>query len=231
MSEITMRQSFSNVSNGEALSIDEMLDHLKSVTGDRLRHVGGGVCYIDGHELRPIASAAELLAWMDGHVTVFWSRRGVSRDVFFEGVRQRLPRFAWATYYPHFPPIPGVLYLCEIPTARQTGALDALIDRFRPATAEDRTLLKAFICTLCWGGPPGKRPLYVFTGVPDDLKRGRGTGKTALCRAVLPAGRRGCVHPPPPGPRPPAHRAALPIRPAAAGRLARQLEVVAFFER
>src|SRR5207302_340857 len=82
----------------------------------------------------PVRSAAELLAWLDRPMQVSWARRGVTKDEFFAGLRQRLPDYAWATPYPHFPALPEVLYLGQVPAANHNGALDHLIDRFRPAT-------------------------------------------------------------------------------------------------
>jgi hypothetical protein len=66
-------------------------------------------------------------------------------------------------------------------------ALAGLLERFKPATEEDRVLLKALFLSPFWGGPYGQRPAWLIasdedgTGAADG---GRGTGKTTLARMV-----------------------------------------------
>ena len=161
--------TFSNLSN-QLLQISEMCEHLTSLTQGWPICVSGDLCYRDGAELRPLRSATALFAWIDQHARVSWRRGGVTKEEFFEGLLQQAQRFDWASPFPHFPPIRGVYYTYAIPAALYTGALDALVDRFAPATPHDRQLLKALVMTLYWGGPAGKRPVFVITS-DDEIDR------------------------------------------------------------
>jgi hypothetical protein len=158
-----------------------MLDHLQALTDGWPKVVSGALCYCAGDGVRPLATPAQLLAWLDRHALVRWRRGGVSKEEFFEGVRQRADAFAWATPHPHHPPLPEVLYTRPAPAPANTGRLAQFIARFSPATPQDRELLTAAALTLFWGGPPGKRPAFVLTGGTGlDPKRGCGVGKTTL---------------------------------------------------
>jgi hypothetical protein len=156
-----------------------LVEQLQGMCGNSLRVIGGVLCVVVGGQMKPLTKPAELFAWMHLFTTVRWSRSGITKEEFFAALHQLLPRYAWATPYPHYPPLPDVLYLSEPPAAPNTGALDVLLDRFAPASPVDRQLLKALVLTLFWGGPPGQRPLFTFTGPDGDCQRGRGVGKTS----------------------------------------------------
>lgn len=179
------REVFANVSNDLALSIDNLITHLSAMTDGWPKLIAGTLCYTAGGELRPITSAKELFAYIDGFAACDWRRGGVTKEEFFEGLRQRAKRFDWATGHPHFPALGNVYYTCEFPKAQHTGALDELVDRFEVAGPQDRQLLKALFVTPFWGGPPGKRPAFTITTEPgSDDDRGVGAGKTTVAEMV-----------------------------------------------
>jgi hypothetical protein len=58
--------------------------------------------------------------------------------------------------------------------------LQALLRRFNPASPIDFDLILAFFLTLVWGGLPGTRPAWLFTGEDNDPEGGRGVGKSSV---------------------------------------------------
>ena len=178
------RHPLSNLSNDTPLSIDQIASQARDLTDNRLVCVGGGLYYIDALEIRSLTSAPALFAWLDQYVQVTWTRGGVTKEEFFCGLPQRLPNYAWATPYPHFPALPNVLYLGQAPASRRTNALDEFIARFRPATEADRAVLEAMVLTLFWAGPPGQRPQFVLTGRAGDERMGCGVGKTTCAEMI-----------------------------------------------
>jgi hypothetical protein len=181
MVDQTERPKFSNVSNKIPLSIDDMLKHLSKITNGFPLCISEQLCFRDESKIVPIKSPAALFAQIDRYAQVDWQRGGVTKEEFYEGLRQQAPKYDWACDSPHFPKIPNVYYTCSFPKAKRTHALDDLLDRLKPATPIDRQLIEASVMTLFWGGPPGKRPGFVITTkLGDDAKKGVGTGKTTL---------------------------------------------------
>ena len=173
---------FSNYSGDVPLAIDDIRKSLLALTDGWPKCISGVLCYATPDGVRPLQDTAELFAWIAGKTLIEWKRgsRAVSKEEFFKRLHQR-KRWDWATPHPHFPPLPGVLYLADPPGAENTGKLDELIDRFCPKTWADRELIKALILTLFWGGPPGKRPQFaIVADESSDEFAGRGTGKTTL---------------------------------------------------
>ncbi|MBA4188843.1 MAG: hypothetical protein C0467_12670 [Planctomycetaceae bacterium] len=176
-----IRSKFSNTSNDVKLSIEQMMKHAQAVSKNALVCVSDQLCWVSDGELTPITSTPELFARVNHFADIEWKRNAVTKDEFFAGAKHYVPRFAWSSDTPHFPPIPSVLYLNPPRKAEKTGKLDALVARFDPATDQDRVLMKAFILTLFWGGPCGKRPAFTFTSdAGSDKHKGRGTGKTTF---------------------------------------------------
>lgn len=180
---------FSNLSNTTPLRIAQLSDLLLDITGGWPKRVHGVLSYQEGDGLGQLTNEAQLFAWIDRHARVIWSRQGPSKKEFFEGLRQNAPTFQWATPYPHYPALPGVLYLRDVPPPAKTGRLDELVARFNPSTAIDAKLLKLAFVTPAAGLLPGKRPGIVVTsgdapGGKADPARGRGTGKTTVLAAV-----------------------------------------------
>jgi hypothetical protein len=172
------RPTFSNASNLQPLSIKQMARHLQTFSRWPI-DIGGTYYYKHDGKLKPIQSSAELMALIDKKATTRWDRTAITKEEFFAGLRDYVPRFTWQTDYPHFPPIEGVYYNCTNPTAKNTGKLDAFLKFFTPATPEDRALLKAMILTFFWSGPPGARPMFAIVAADSTKHHPQGTGKSA----------------------------------------------------
>ena len=178
------RQVFGNESNGLSLTIEQMIEHLGVLTDGWPKFIAGSLCYAADEELRrstprrncSLTSTTSPRAIGDAAAS---PRMNSSR------AWPKIKRFDWAAGFPHFPSMSKVYYLREQVESEHTGALDQLVNRFRPATDLDHELIKSLIMTVFWGGPPGKRPAYTITTEPgvDDQKR-VGTGKTTLAELV-----------------------------------------------
>jgi hypothetical protein len=140
--------------------------------------------FIEGPDSKPVFldSSAKLFAWLDGMAQVDWTkgRRHVTQERFYEHLRMTVEAFDAIDVIPHWPPIRGVYYMHR-PLPTGTGKrLETLVDRFSPDTLQDRELIKAFILSMVWGGPPGRRPGFLVTSQDHDPQQGRGSGKTTL---------------------------------------------------
>lgn len=178
------RKVFSNVSGSTRLSIEEIAAHVHRLTGGWPKRISGLLCVPDGDGVTPVTDAPDLFAYIDRYARVEWRRNGVPKAEFFAGLGHFCETYAWASTHPHFPSLPNVYYLREPPPAENTGLLDQLVDFFCPATQRDRELLKGLVLTLFWGGPGGRRPLFIITMTGPDPAKGRGAGKTALVEKV-----------------------------------------------
>jgi hypothetical protein len=111
-----------------------------------------------------------------------WTRRddAPTRDDFFADCCRSdlIEEFEDVQRFPHFPAIDGVFYAHREIPSNGDGSLDRLISFFTPATNRDRDLIKAAFCTVSWGGPPGRRPMFFVTAPDGEL--GVGSGKTTL---------------------------------------------------
>lgn len=175
---------FSNYSNDVPLAIDEVCDSLLQLTGGWPKCVSGALCYRHEGQLSTLKDAAALFAWIGGYAQCDWRRgaKAVTKEEFFNRLTQR-ETWEWATPFPHFPRIEGVLYLRKRPKAEQNGKLDQLLDYFCPKTKLDRELMRALVLTEFWGGRPGKRPQFAIVAEEAvDREGGRGTGKTAAAQ-------------------------------------------------
>ncbi|WP_082839630.1 hypothetical protein [Gemmata sp. SH-PL17] len=134
---------------------------------------------------RVVRNAQYPIVWRDGTGLPVW-------DDMPGAVRALVPK-----YHGYFPrpryPMPSDMFCVEsvpLPAAQRQcphyDVLDRFIGEFNPAAAVDRVLLKAAFVTLSWGGPPGKRPVFLFTAPEDDAEGGRGVGKStaAECNAA-----------------------------------------------
>lgn len=177
----------SNTSNGVPLTFEQQRLLLIDMSGGWPKVVAGELVVPDGDRPVPLTSHTGLFSWIGERYPVKWAGGEPAKKEFYESLRQFGDRYEYATPYPHYPPLPGVLYLREPPAPAATGWLDKLVGRFCPATAVDRELLKAAFVTPAVGLPPGKRPAFVVTSGVDcrpDPQRGRGTGKTSFVQAV-----------------------------------------------
>src|SRR5579884_2093255 len=187
-----VRPTLSNESNGVPLSLKEVRQHLLAITKGWPNVAAGALCYrrkdkaTDRRVPEYIRDAADLFAWIDERCQVRWSRKEgrSTKEEFLRYLQRRSERFAWATDLPHWPPLPDVLYTNPPPAPANTGRLDDLVGMFELHSDIDRILVKAFVLTPFWGGPPGKRPLFTFSA-PDssgDPNAGRGAGKTTVAQ-------------------------------------------------
>ena len=175
------RSAFENKSNDLKLSIEQMVGFVQTITGNALVCVSDQLCWNSAGKVTPITTSPGLFARINHFADIEWKRNAVTKDEFFAGAKHYVPSYDWSSDAPHFPPIPGVLYPTTAPKAANTGRLDEFVDRFKPATEHDRLLMKAFVMTLFWGGPCGKRPAFTITSDPgSDSHKGRGTGKTTF---------------------------------------------------
>jgi hypothetical protein len=158
--------------------LNELVDDILAATGGWPRRVGttifvdeavGGIRWFDRN---PVAG---LFAWLRSRFSVEWRKGGdfVSSAELLSQLTFIARKYAAVELLPHEPPIGDVYYRCDSPTSGDGAYLDALLNRFRPATQIDRYLIKAAIMSVFWGGPPGQRPVFVITS--DD---GRGVGKS-----------------------------------------------------
>lgn len=178
---------FSNFSNNKPLRISQLSKLLLDITAGWPKSIDGVLSYPKGDCVGQLTNESQLFAWIDDYARVVWLRTGIPKKEFYEGLKQHTPSFRWATPYPHYPPLPEVIYLKDAPAPKKTGRLDELVGRFCPATPLDAQLLKAAIITPAVGLPPGLRPAMVFTSVQGsktDNQRGRGTGKTTVVSAI-----------------------------------------------
>jgi hypothetical protein len=183
------RPEFTNVrfagDKKRAVDQPDLLASLAKITGGSIRRVGSGLFAHDGGDadLLQLSSSESLFAYVAQRARIYWGEGPslTTKKQFFEAARQNAPQFEAVEKYPHFPPVPRVYYACSLPKAAGDGrALDGLLSLFSPATELDRELIRAFVLTLFWGGPPGKRPMFLAEGPADDPKNGRGVGKSDL---------------------------------------------------
>jgi hypothetical protein len=132
-------------------------------------------------ERRPVDALIGWLGTRGIHVSFRTGAGFVTKSEFLEIIRQSSDRHSWLESAPHEPPIPGVFYVMPAPAPGDGQHLERLIDQFCPETANDRQLLKGLVLSLFWGGPAGRRPMWVVVGPQEDAHRGgRGTGKSIL---------------------------------------------------
>ncbi len=178
------------------MTVAEIADSLAPIVGPWPKRVGNDL-FVRGPRDRPVylKTADQLIAWINRSAEVDW-RRGdgklVTQRVFFEDLAMRSEGYDAIENNPHWPPLPGVYYM-HPPVPGPGGHLERLLDYFRPSTPVDRELIRAFILTLFWGGPPGCRPAFLITGSDRDGGRGRGLGKTKLVDVLCEELVGGCV--------------------------------------
>lgn len=173
----------------KALSADEIAARIRDKTGGWPKRVGEQL-FVQSHDYRPIflEKPSQFFAFLDSIGKLFWlgGPRFVTQERFFEFDR-KFPeeRYDAIETLPHYPEVPRAYYMHPKVVPRTGGTLlDQLLDFFRPATDEDRELIRAMILTPFWGGPSGKRPAFKIEGPEQDPESGRGTGKTTLATTV-----------------------------------------------
>jgi hypothetical protein len=163
------------------LALPDVCHELDELTEGWPRRVGKELFVPgEGYEPRFLENATELFAWLDARALVDWGGGSdmISPERFHAHLRETSHRYESVERYPHFPPIPGHYYL-HPPLPHTNGDyLAHFLDFFSPQTETDRQLMEAFVLSLCWGGPPGSRPAWLFTAPEDDPQGGRGVGKS-----------------------------------------------------
>ncbi len=171
----------------QGLSIDVTRENLFEITGGWPKRQGDSL-FVEGDGRQPcyLDSAAKLFGWMDEWCFIDWAkaRDCVTQERFFNNLRMFSEKYDAVETTPHFPPLSAYYMHPELPESDGTR-LEQFISFFSPATETDRDLIRSFVLTLFWGGPPGSRPAFLITGPENDSapeKKGRGIGKSALVR-------------------------------------------------
>jgi hypothetical protein len=174
--------------NGLPAQSFQIIEELLEIADGWPRRVGNRL-FAQSEDFRPIYldSAAKLFGWVSRFAQVCWnyeSTKGfMPREDFLHYLQhlERLDSYDAIEATPHWPPREDLYYMHpDIPGRNNTEYLDGLLDFFRPATDIDRELIKSFVLTMYWGGAPGERPLFVFSGEDDDEDDGIGIGKSKL---------------------------------------------------
>lgn len=172
----------------------EMAAELVGRSGGWPRCVGGVLVVPDyAGGVRHLNGPNQLFAYAggvfdrNGASGVTWNKLPgcATKQEFHEYLVAECERFERADELPHVPPIPGVLYTNPAPVPDgKYEALGKFLDFFSPATDEDASLLLACLLTPLWGGPPGRRPAFLFEGSEDDAEGGRGVGKSSVAHKI-----------------------------------------------
>jgi hypothetical protein len=147
--------------------------------------------FVEGANCQPrwLESQAGLFAWLaerlatDGDNGILWADRGesmIGRGQFYESLRHNCEQYEAVEAVPHFPEMPRFYYMHPAVKVGTGEHLERFLAFFSPCTPIDGQLLKAFVVTLAWGGPCGKRPAWMITGPESDPHGGRGVGKTSF---------------------------------------------------
>lgn len=168
----------------------DILDDLLAWTGGWPRRVAGELFVRDatGYGVEWLDKPHKLFAWVAGQYGgggqsgVDWAGGPdcLTKPEFHAYCAANCERFDSVEVFPHEPPAPTAYYVHPPVTGGDGTALAALLAFFSPATPHDAELIRAFFLTLVWGGPCGKRPLFVFEAEGDGATRGTGSGKTTV---------------------------------------------------
>jgi hypothetical protein len=154
-----------------------------------LRRVAGELYAIDptARQFDRITGADNLFGWIQCQfINVFWSNTTpgcITKSEFLSFLRRKVEARIAIRTLPHQPPLAGVEYLCDDDMGEENhGALDELVDFWKPSTKHDRSLILAAFCTPFWGGAGGARPAISIES--DGTDHGRGIGKSQLMYAI-----------------------------------------------
>lgn len=168
------------------LPLNRITEHVLDLFGLRLFRMSGSLILDHGEGLQVIDDVNALFAQLHREGQVQWvggsDDRGnnfVSRQELRAALITQARQVEEVSEYP-LHPTPRRVYITGRlkPTGSGDGSVLAeLVAMFAPASEIDRILIEAMIVTLVWGGPPGKRPMFVVTG-PQH------TGKTKLIELI-----------------------------------------------
>lgn len=134
----------------------------------------------------PLQKTDALFGWIHSLFDVRWTkeeaqdpftgelRNPPSKGEFHAALSASIePDYGTIELLPHEPPLEGSWYAPVRLPEGDGSAIAELRERLNGETDFDRDLMIACLLTIGWGGPPGKRPGFVFT-----TDHGRGVGKT-----------------------------------------------------
>jgi hypothetical protein len=150
---------------------------LAHLSGAWPRRVGGLLFAPTGaYEPLWLVRVEDLFAWVGGRWPVRWTNGDDvhTKAEFASYLRQSVQAYKAVEAFPHQPPMPEHFYLHPPPAGGDGRALAGLVDRFRPETAADRSLILAMFLTLLWGGEPGERPMFLIHSDKDEDEDGAG---------------------------------------------------------
>lgn len=160
--------------------LPEIIADINKLTNNWPRRVGG-VLFVDdpthGLSYFDKRGPAGLFGYLRRRSQVDWRSGGKftgQAELFAEIERTATP-YDSIEEMPHEPSIAGIYYRGRAPKPGDGSHLRWLLDRFRPETTIDRDLIQAALMTAAWGGPAGRRPMFVPTS-----DHGRGVGKTTV---------------------------------------------------
>jgi hypothetical protein len=182
-SVVTSGKDGESKSKAVPLALHEIDASLAACTPSSLfRRVGEDLFVeTEDHQPRRIDKRSKFFSVILKYAGVEWKTglRLIGQEEYYEHLCATAANFASIGCLPHEPKMPGVCYMHpEIPNPG--GKLDELIGFFSPASAADRDLIRAFVVTAFWGGPPGRRPAFLLTSEANDSKNGVGVGKSTF---------------------------------------------------
>lgn len=145
---------------------------------------GGGVRSLDDHN--DLFTFAHSVFDRGSSSGVCWKKSdaAVTPPQLYAHLVAECPRYDRAESLPHEPLLPKVYYLNPVREPGDGETVRELLDFFSTETDQDRILLLACLMTPLWGGPPGKRPAFLFEMAEDDTKGGVGGGKSTVAQKV-----------------------------------------------
>lgn len=180
------------------LPLTHVAESLANATGNWPRRAGGVLFVVSESAAQSTIATAEnvswlvntdkLFAWMQRVADLRWTTKAATHPItgqpmtpaakkeFFEYlIHYAQPTYKGLEVLPHEPALEHLFYVpCNLPiVGEECAALMELVDQFNPETEHDRLLLLAALMTPGWGGPPGARPVFLFTS-----EHGRGVGKS-----------------------------------------------------
>ncbi len=183
-----------------AVPINIVSQTIRRVTGDWPKLAGGLIFSEQGEieglptnaNIRYLNNCDSVFAWMFERACVRWAgNRTLSYDEesgdvvtlpskgeFYEHLKEHSGKpYESAELLPHEPSCDGIWYVSTDLPAATGKALEEFAQHLNPETELDRSLMVAALATCFWGGPPGRRPAFVFT---SDHGRASGKTETAL---------------------------------------------------
>src|SRR5262249_100706 len=152
--------------------LPDICHEFNQLTNNWPRRVGTDL-FVPGinFQSRFLENTAQLFAWLAPTAHPDWARGPdmITQEQFLAHLRETAPPYTTEEQDPQFPPLANAYYLHPGLPLSEGQYLEELVDFFSPLTDVDRELIKAFVLSLAWGGPPGSRPAWLFTAPENDL--------------------------------------------------------------